>query len=266
MILYDGHFKLLPMNTTGGFQPAFDERILSITRVIDLVFLHGHSKPTLCILHESDDRTKKIETFVIEVRDKEIIAGPWKHTNIDITAHTLISVDGAGGVAVLGESSITYYGGSNNNNSVYSTAITPCQVNSYSLLTSTVTASTRYLLGDTTRRLYVLELSREVPAGRNQQDIFTSSSSSRTEEGLGPVTGLSIDVVGRTNVASALTCLPGGHVYVGSCYGDSQLIQLSASPVSPSGSSDDDSHQNSHTSTGKAPIDPNFVVIKEKLS
>ena len=57
MILYDGHLKLLPMNANGGFLPAFDERILSITRVTDIVFLHGTSKPTLAILYEDDDYT-----------------------------------------------------------------------------------------------------------------------------------------------------------------------------------------------------------------
>ena len=122
MVLYDGHFKLLPMNANGGFQTAFDDRILNITRLVDMVFLHGHSKPTLCLLHADDDGHKKIETFVVEVRDKELIAGPWKHTTVDSGAHTLIPVEGSGGVVVVAETTITYYGGSNNNNNVQSTA------------------------------------------------------------------------------------------------------------------------------------------------
>jgi DNA damage-binding protein 1 len=254
MVLYEGHLKLLPMQAGGGFQAAFDERILEITRLIDVVFLHGHSKPTLCILYEDDSETRHIKTFVVDNKDKELIKGPWAHSYLDGSAHTLLPVAGAGGVVVVGESTITYYGGSNNNNSVQSTSITPAVMNSFTELTTTVTSSTRYLMGDTTGRLYVLELFREsagdkaaIFGGASSSSSLASSAAATT----GTVIGIAIDVVGRTNVSSSLAYLSDGYLFVGSAFGDSQLVHLSPTPVDAP-----------PLVPSQTPIVPNFVQEK----
>ena len=70
----------------------------------------------------------------------------------------------------------------------------------------------RFLLGDETGYLHVLAL-----------------ECSDTE-----VVGLSIDNLGQTSIANKLVYLDNGVVFVGSKFGDSQLVKLLPAPVCPS--------------------------------
>lgn len=68
---------------------------------------------------------------------------------------------------------------------------------------------TRFLLGDETGHLHVLAL--EV----NDSEVV----------------GLSMDTLGQTSIASNLCYLDNGVVFVGSRFGDSQLVKLLPEPV-----------------------------------
>ena len=67
----------------------------------------------------------------------------------------------------------------------------------------------RFLLGDFMGNLYLLVLEGEG----------------------GTVKSLQLEALGRTSQASTLSYLDSGVVFVGSCFGDSQLIKLQAEPA-----------------------------------
>lgn len=99
----------------------------------------------------------------------------------------------------MGEETITYHSGSK------FTAIhldNPTTMKAYGKIDAN---GHRWLLGDSKGILYVLVLKND---GSN-------------------VTGLSIEKLGETSIPSAISYLDNGYVYIGSTFGDSQLIRLS---------------------------------------
>ena len=58
LLLYDGHLKVVPIESSGlkdSFNVSLDE-----TKVIDLVFLHGCSRPTIALLYENNNKERLI--------------------------------------------------------------------------------------------------------------------------------------------------------------------------------------------------------------
>lgn len=105
--------------------------------MLDIKFLYGTEHPTLAILYQarpygatgyhrvawltcvalawtSQDtkEARHIKTYVVSVRDKDIIDGPWQQTNLDIGASLVIPIPApAGGVVVVGEQSVVFLDG-----------------------------------------------------------------------------------------------------------------------------------------------------------
>jgi len=204
MFLYDGLLKIIPIEAAGagGLKEAFNLR-LDMLRFIDVKFLHGCPRPTLCMLHEDNRGNRHIKTFVVDMRDKELISGPWTQNNVEHGASLLIPVPSpTNGVILVGQTTITYLSGTGN---VQSVAIQQTQIRTYGSINSD---GTRYLLGDHRGTLYVLVLQMEA----------------------GVVISIVLDLVGTTSIAETLSYLDNGVVFVGSVYGDSQLIKLTSSP------------------------------------
>lgn len=74
----------------------------------------------------------------------------------------------------------------------------------------------RFLLSDFLGNLYLLLLLREEGA---------AGASSSSGAGAGAVAGLKLEPLGRTPAASTIAYLDSGVVFVGSSFGDSQLIR-----------------------------------------
>lgn len=172
-------------------------------RFLDLKFLYGCPRPTICMLYEDSRNNRHIKTFVVDMREKELAPGPWAQSNVEHGAKLLIPVPSpTNGVIIVGETTITYLSGTGN---VQSVAIQHTQICSYGAINSD---GTRYLLGDHRGVLYVLVLRKEA----------------------GLVKSIVIDLVGTTSIAETLNYLDNGVVFVGSAYGDSQLIKLTSIP------------------------------------
>jgi len=201
MILSEGMIKILPIEGL-SFKEAYNVR-LDVNRFLDIKFLYGCARPTLCLLYEDARRFRHIRTFVVDSREKELIQGPWAQSNVEHGANTIIAVPSpTNGVLVIGETTISYLSGSGN---IQSTAINPTKMGAWGVIDSD---GTRFLLGDLHGTLYVLFL---VKVDNNVVNVV-------------------VEYVGICNIAQSINYLDNGVVYIGSAFGDSQLIKLRPNP------------------------------------
>ena len=201
-LLYEGLLKVIPIEAT-GLKDAFNLR-LEMLRFLDLTFLYGCARPTLVMLYEDSRQCRHLKTYVVDLRDHELVPGPWSQSNVEPGARMLIPVPGpTHGVIVVGDTTVTYLGGGTN--VVQSVVIPHTQIVAYAPIGDD---GSRYLLGDYRGALHVLVLTRD--SGR--------------------VVGIVMDLLGHTTVAETLSYLDKGVVFVGSTFGDSQLVKLQTAP------------------------------------
>ena len=185
-----------------SLKDAFNLR-LDMLRLIDIKFLYGCARPTVCILYEDNRMHRHIKTLVIDMRDKELVRGPWTQPNVEHGARLLIPVPSpTNGVILIGETTISYLSGSGD---VQSVAMQSTQICAYGTINSD---GSRYLLGDHRGSLYVLVLQKDK----------------------GQVKSIMLDIIGTTSIAETISYLDNGVVFIGSAFGDSQLIKLSPTP------------------------------------
>ena len=200
--LYDGLFKIVPIDSSGKLHDGFNIRLEELN-VISIKFLYGCAKPTIAILYQDTKSAKHIRTYSINLRDKEFESGPWDHSNLDMGANVIIPVPmPLGGAIVIGEQTIMYFDGA-------TTSVIPIKQTITKAYGIVDPDGSRYLLSDITGTLHLLVL---VHADQK-------------------VVNLKLERLGKTSVASTLSYLDNGVVYVGSSYGDSQLIRLSPTSI-----------------------------------
>ena len=200
-LLYEGLMKVIPIEGT-GLKDSFNLR-LEMLRFLDIKFLHGCSRPTLCMLYEDNRGARHIKTYKVDLRDKEISVGEWSQTNVENGARFLIPVPSpSNGVIVVGETTVTYLSPTG---VVQAVAIQQTQFVAHGMIGMD---GSRFLLGDNVGSLYVLILTKD-----NDK-----------------VVNIVMDYVGVTSIAETLTYLDNGMVFVGSTFGDSQLIKLKDIP------------------------------------
>jgi len=206
--LYDGLLKIIPLEKDSSEIKAYNIRIEELC-IQDVSFLYGCSSPTVVIIHQ-DAHGRHIKTREISLRDKEFVKVPWKQDNVETEASMLIPVpEPYGGALIIGQESITYHSGSN-----YVTIAPPI------IKQSTVTCygkvdsnGSRYLLGDLAGHLFMLILERE-----------------EKMDGTIGVRDIKIELLGEVSIPECVTYLDNGVVFVGSRFGDSQLVKLNVKP------------------------------------
>ena len=143
--------------------------------------------------------------------------------NIEYGASTIIPVPSPiTGIIIIGATSITYY---NSNGNQQSVEISPAMVLSY---TSICDDGSRYLFGDHRGLLSVLALRIDSSYGSGivGSNNINNNSSSDAVLGSNVVTSIVVDTIGMTSIATSLAYLSYGILYIGSQYGDNQLIKL----------------------------------------
>jgi DNA damage-binding protein 1 len=156
--LYDGLFKVIPLEERGlGLGEAFNMRLDEL-KVVDIAFLDGCAAPTIAVLYEDTKEQRHVKTYEVSLRDKELVEGPWRHSNLDAGASMLIPVPGSGGAVVVGDSVITFVSAQ----TVRSAAIKPTVIKAYGAVDAD---GSRFLLSDYLGNLYLLLLLREDGAG-----------------------------------------------------------------------------------------------------
>ncbi|KAL6561924.1 DNA damage-binding protein 1a [Orobanche gracilis] len=216
--LYDGLFKVIPFDNKGHLKEAFNIRLEEL-QVLDIKFLYGCPKPTIVVLYQEkscycpfslsttllvmyhcfDGQDNKdarhVKTYEVALKDKDFVEGPWSQNNLDNGAELLIPVPPPlCGVLIIGEETIVYCSAS----AFKAIPTRPSITRAYGRVDAD---GSRYLLGDHNGILHLLVITHE----REK------------------VTGLKIELLGETSVASSISYLDNGVVFVGSSYGDSQL-------------------------------------------
>ncbi|KAF6166099.1 hypothetical protein GIB67_023809 [Kingdonia uniflora] len=199
--LYDGLFKVVPFDNKGQLKEAFNIRLEEL-QVLDIKFLYGCSKPTIVVLYQDNKEARHVKTYEVALKEKDFIEGPWSQNNLDNGATLLIPVPmPLGGVIIIGEETIVYCSAT----AFKAIPIRPSITNAYGRVDAD---GSRYLLGNHAGFLHLLVITHDKER----------------------VTGLKIEPLGETTIASTISYLDNAFVYVGSNYGDSQLIKLNLHP------------------------------------
>ncbi|KAF2317858.1 hypothetical protein GH714_041177 [Hevea brasiliensis] len=199
--LYDGLFKVIPFDNKGQLKEAFNIRLEEL-QVLDIKFLYGCSKPTIVVLYQDNKDARHVKTYEVALKDKDFVEGPWSQNNLDNGADLLIPVPPPlCGVIIIGRKTIVYCSA----NAFKAIPIRPSITRAYGRVDAD---GSRYLLGDHAGLLHLLVITHEKEK----------------------VTGLKIELLGETSIASTISYLDNAVVYIGSSYGDSQLIKLNLQP------------------------------------
>lgn len=202
MHLYTGLFKIVGVNAkTGELSEAFNVRLEEL-HVIDIQFLHDTDAPTLALLYQDNREGRHVKTYEVNMEAQELTVGPVSKANVD-SATMLVPVPApSGGVLIVGELGITYMPLVGEEVSV---VVKPTLFASCGFVDPD---GSRLLLGDVKGGFHVLLMEKED----------------------GIVTGMKLQLLGATSVASSISYLDSGVVFVGSSYGDSQLVKLMTEP------------------------------------
>ncbi|KAL1180727.1 hypothetical protein V6Z11_A03G251400 [Gossypium hirsutum] len=199
--LYDGLFKVIPFDNKGQLKEAFNIRLEEL-QVLDIKFLYGCSKPTIVVLYQDNKDARHVKTYEVALKEKDFVEGPWAQNNLDNGADLLIPVPPPlCGVLIVGEETIVYCSA----NAFKAIPIRPSITKAYGRVDAD---GSRYLLGDHAGLLHLLVITHEKEK----------------------VTGLKIELLGETSIASTISYLDNAVVFIGSSYGDSQLIKLNLQP------------------------------------
>nr|CAG4647642.1 EOG090X00HD [Moina brachiata] len=205
--LYDGNLKIIPLEKESSEIKAYNIRIEELN-IQDIAFLYGCANPTIVIIHQ-DQNGRHVKTREISLRDREFAKPSWKQDNVETEASMLIPVpEPFCGTLVIGQETITYLNGQS-----YASIGPPI------IKQSTITChgkvdpnGSRYLLGDLAGHLFMLVLDRE-----EKMDGLMSYH-------------IKIELLGEVSIPECLTYLDNGVVFIGSRFGDSQLVKLNVTP------------------------------------
>ncbi|KAM3237195.1 hypothetical protein P3L10_012224 [Capsicum annuum] len=198
LLLYDALFKFIHFDEEGKLKEAFSIRY-ECCEALDMKFLYGCQKPTFVVIYKDNKNARHVKAYEVplengpNIEQREI----WALNNIDNGAYLLLQESPPlCGVLIIGENVIVYCCNA-------SAANVACPIE-HGL--ETITAydqvdAHRYLLGDHNGGLHLLAITHEKEK----------------------VTGVRINYLGETSIASTISYLCDPFIYIGSSYGDSQL-------------------------------------------
>jgi len=199
--LYERLFKIV---STDYKKEAFNIRLNETIR--DVVFLDGPASapPTLAVLYTEPTDVEAvchIKTFAVSLAEKDVAEGPWSMDHLESSASKLVPVPmPLGGVVVVAEQTLTYFSRDGLHKAI------PMEARIVWAVAKIDENGSRMLLSDHMGRLLMLVLENDGKV----------------------VTGLKMENLGVTSIASDMSYLDNGYVFVGSAFGDSQLIKLRA--------------------------------------
>eukprot|EP00172_Hildenbrandia_rubra_P004476 Plantae.Rhodophyta-Hildenbrandia_rubra.ctg9125.p1 GENE.Plantae.Rhodophyta-Hildenbrandia_rubra.ctg9125~~Plantae.Rhodophyta-Hildenbrandia_rubra.ctg9125.p1 ORF type:complete len:1076 (-),score=193.32 Plantae.Rhodophyta-Hildenbrandia_rubra.ctg9125:697-3924(-) len=192
------HRNLLKVILTNYKEKAFPLRLLEDV-ILDIVFLHKQGRPTFAVLSQDEHYSIHVKSYELLLRGKELVEGSLQKSNLDRSATKLIALPRPyGGVIVVGGQTISYFG---EKDAFFNLPIDPTI---FKAIGAVDKEGLKYLLGDHKGQLSLLVV--EVANGR--------------------VLGMKEQKLGETSIASSISYLDNSYVFVGSEYGDSQLIKL----------------------------------------
>ena len=275
--LYDGLFKCLPLDRTGQLREAFNVRLDEL-QVVDVAFLHGCARPTIAVLHQDAKEARHVKTYEVDLKTKDLVAGPWAQADLEGGTSTIIPVPAPlGGAILLGETVIVYVNGGGARASTApedqndQNAFASARGKAPASVAPREDARERSMNGAATTRAVATRAAPFMAHGAVDADgsrVLLSDSAGvlhllvLAHDGE-QVTGLKLEPLGETSIASAISYLDNGVAFVGSAYGDSQLVRLHAQPVPVR--DDDDAPDNApdHAPERSKPAKTTYVEILE---
>ncbi|RKO94037.1 mono-functional DNA-alkylating methyl methanesulfonate N-term-domain-containing protein [Blyttiomyces helicus] len=199
MHMYQGLFKVISLR-----KPELS--------VIAMCFLHVSNKsnhPVLAVLHQDSKEARHLKTYIIDEHKKEFIDHDLAVTDVEPAANILIPVPRSigGGVIIVGEQTISYIF---DKGASLTIPITPTIMKCYNPIG---TDGSRYFLGDYLGKFYVLLL--------------------MTNEREAVVKDMRLELIGEVSQPSCIEYLDQGYVFIGSHFGDSQLIRINSGTERP---------------------------------
>ena len=214
---YDGFLNVIPMALGGALMDThsdtFNVRLLE-NSALSMCFLGGTSTstsgsadaganktqhPVIAYIYQDVKGTYHATTKILDMDSKKLIEGPWtlKYNPIDAMSTILFAhpPTGDNAVIIVGHKQITYYNGTTSKTVSMEAKIILC----YGRVDEN-----RYLLGDERGNLWLLVV--------NCPDNIVKS--------------LDLECMGEINIPSTITYVTDGVVFIGTQYGDSELIHL----------------------------------------
>ncbi|KAK3268005.1 DNA damage-binding protein 1 [Cymbomonas tetramitiformis] len=211
MHLYDGHFKVLPFDSKGDLlKEAYNIRLEEL-KVVHMAFLHDTAKPTIAVLYEDPKEQRHVKTYEVNLKEKEFNEGPWCQSHLDGGSSMIIPVPAPlGGVVIIGERTILYLNSpaeGEPRDKPYVKA-SPMRVTITKAFGKVDPDGSRWLLSDQQGDLHLMALHND---GHRVQ-------------------GIKLEKLGTTSIASTISYLDNGVVFIGSNFGDSQLVKVNPQP------------------------------------
>ncbi|CAF1345272.1 unnamed protein product [Rotaria magnacalcarata] len=190
--------------------------------IVDLQFLPGHQKPTFAVLHlrttdtsivNTDAEEHHLRTYQVELKEKDIAKLSWKQDMTLSEASFIIPIGhDTFSCLVIGRNTVALYKENDRPLEIESSLLDDeASIIGYCPIDEN---GCRYLLTDYSGKLYLLVLERDKRNG----------SSSTT------ITDMKLDLLGETSMCEFITYLDNGVTFIGSRFGDSQLIRLLPEP------------------------------------
>lgn len=213
--LYDGLLKVVQWNEgkdLRGFNVRCDDLY-----IVDITFMSDPDRPTLAYIYQ-DDNGRHIKVVALNIDDKELSSPLWKHDNLEGEANIVIGVpEPVGGCLIAGPDAISYHKGGDDAlryAGVPGSRLHNTHPNCYAPVDRD---GQRYLLADLAGNLYMLLLE----LGKDQEQDENSAMYVRD---------MKVESLGETCIAECMCYLDNGVCFIGSRFGDSQLIRLSTEP------------------------------------
>ena len=205
MILLDGLLKVIPIDSKGVLQDAFNIR-LPDNRVRDICVLSEGvgAGPAIAYIHQEGDRWM-LKSGVVALKEKSLKPGPIAPVVIARGASHVVAA--GKGVLVFSEGCVCWHGF---NGQTVKRAVPGEEVRAVTAVGKVDADGTRWLAGDSDGQLYLV-----ICAGLGQGGANSGVCSRVLLETLGP-----------TSIANSLSYIDNGVVFVGSGFGDTQLIRL----------------------------------------
>lgn len=207
--IHDGMLNILKVDFKNKDIKVYNIR-MEENSINDLAFIYGYEKLILGFIYQ-EDQNRHLKIYEIS-DERELRHGPWSQENIESDSNMLISVpEPYGGVIVIGQESITHIVDQNNY-----TAIAPSELSCATVSCFCRIDYNRFLIGDMKGRLYILILIHN-----DVLKVTPSSSSAPTS-----AFSLKLILLGEISIPQCLAYLDNNYVFVGSRFGDSQLIKI----------------------------------------
>ncbi|KAM7541006.1 hypothetical protein Aperf_G00000026853 [Anoplocephala perfoliata] len=175
--------------------------------IIDMVFLHGYENPTFAVIYE-EEMAANLKMLELNMKEHTLTPLPTNANSIENTSRMLIPVPAPhGGFMIVGDSMVFYHCPDH----PHISELIPQKRNTRMVSYSAVDIK-RYLMGNLSGELFMIHL-------LGADELGGSSS-------LTNVTNIRIEPLGETSIPESIAYLDKGVVFVGSFFGDSQLIHL----------------------------------------